>query len=128
MPDRNGEPTEDEMRESLLGAARLDGHWLHLHIRDSRIQDGEGWPDDTFVSRPPRRPCILFWELKRTGQKPTPKQVEWLNSLVHISRLAPFCPYGEGRTFRLVEARIIYPADLQWACERLTVWPDRDCL
>lgn len=57
--------------------------WLHMHVRPAQTQHGwrtpisgqlgKGWPDLTLVN--PMRRRILFVEVKRELEEPTPDQV-----------------------------------------------------
>jgi hypothetical protein len=70
-----GKMTERELQDEVRGAvADLGG--LYYHTWNS-THSPSGFPDCVIIVRS----RILFRELKREGQDPTPKQREWLAAL-----------------------------------------------
>lgn len=67
--------SERSFQQQVYDAARMLG-WRAYHTRDSRGSTA-GFPDLVLV----RRPRLLFAELKREGEQPTPEQAEWLDEL-----------------------------------------------
>lgn len=81
----NARLTERELTQTVIELARLFG-WMVAHFRPGMNRRGEwstpmqgdpGFPDLVLV----RDKRLLFIELKRMGQKPTPTQREWLEEL-----------------------------------------------
>ena len=96
-----------QMREAALQAQIIDLaqglHWRCYHTHDSR-RSQPGWPDLVLASRQQGR--VLFRELKRQQEKPTPKQQTWLDDLTAAGLDA-----GVWRPLDLIEGRI--EADLR---------------
>lgn len=96
--------TERDFLSTVVEMAEAYG-WLVHHVLEQQHfakRIGPGYPDLTLVSQPPRKPRIIFAELKREGAKPTDAQKEWLDAV--------------GRcTFDLspVEVYLWYPHDLE---------------
>lgn len=81
--------TEEEFQTQVLQLAKLLG-WRTAHFRPARTVkgwrtavsgDGKGFPDTVLV----RGPRIVFMELKRSGGKLTPEQIDWLDRLNQTS-------------------------------------------
>jgi hypothetical protein len=67
--------SETELQTAIVQAAEMGG-WLVYHTHNSQ-HSAEGFPDLVLV-----REVVIFAELKREGQKPTPAQQQWLARLV----------------------------------------------
>lgn len=66
---------------ALLGTVRSQATrrgWAFFHCSDARGHT-PGWPDVCIVNARQRR--VLFLELKRDGEHPTPAQRDWLAAL-----------------------------------------------
>lgn len=83
---------EEDLMAAVKGIAQLKG-WKYYHTYDSRKSD-RGFPDVVLVHGKARK--VLWRELKRDDNKPTPGQQEWLDELTAA---------GE-------DARVWKPADL----------------
>src|SRR5688500_7334273 len=94
--------TEDELLQAITEVATLAGwRWHHVRRSDKALQMGHaGYPDLTMA----RGGELLFYELKRTGGKPTTEQWEWLDALAEAG----------------VTAEVVEPADLDAVIRRLT--------
>ena len=68
---------EDELQAQVIELATMLG-WLAYHTHDSR-RSAAGFPDLTLVH--PVSGALIFAELKRDGQHPTPDQRKWLDAL-----------------------------------------------
>lgn len=75
--------TEEQFQQQVFDLARLCG-WKVAHFRVARTQygwrtpvsaDGKGFPDTVLAKA--GRP-VIFAELKRKGNKPSPEQEAWL--------------------------------------------------
>lgn len=78
-PDATGRQAMSEA--ALLAAVRSQATrrgWMYFHCIDARLHT-PGWPDVTLAHTRQRR--ILFLELKRDGEQPTPAQQGWLDAL-----------------------------------------------
>src|SRR5690348_3841760 len=102
--------TEENMRSHLVAAAGIGG-WEHGHVRDSRGQDVEDWPDDWFL----RGGEFLWWELKTVRGKPTAGQERLLAALNAFAEAHGLAGY--------FEARVVRPCDLPACIERLLSRP-----
>lgn len=80
--------TEREFQSQVLGLAKIF-HWRRAHFRAARTAkgwrtpveaDGKGWPDLTLV----KGQRLVFAELKRDGEKPSPEQEAWLEALRRV--------------------------------------------
>lgn len=71
-------PAERHLQEQIRQACALQG-WLYYHTTDSR-KSPAGFPDVCAV----RGERLLFAELKRAGQHPTPAQQAWLDALAQV--------------------------------------------
>lgn len=65
---------EKQIQSAIVDIARLLG-WRVYHTFDSRKSEA-GFPDLVLV-----RDRVIYAEVKRSGQKPRPSQVDWLNAL-----------------------------------------------
>ena len=65
---------EKDVQAAIVDIARLL-HWRSYHTFDSRKSEA-GFPDLVLV-----RERVIYVEVKRSGQRPRPEQVEWLNAL-----------------------------------------------
>lgn len=74
--------SEAEFQAKVRKFAKEAG-WLIYHTRDSRGSD-KGFPDLVLV----RPPYVVFAELKREGEKPTPEQQRWLDDLDNCGQAA----------------------------------------
>jgi hypothetical protein len=83
-----GELLESQFQAQVVDLAAICGfYWLH--VRPGRTMHGwsvpisgplgAGWPDLVLVR--PRDRRLLFVELKRNGEQPSPEQVEVLDAL-----------------------------------------------
>lgn len=68
---------EAELQAQVVEVATMLDY-LSYHTYDSR-RSGEGFPDLVLVQL--RTGALLFVELKRDGENPTPKQRRWLAAL-----------------------------------------------
>lgn len=70
---------EDDLLTGVMELLRR-GRWLAVHIRrsDRAITQGDRGAPDVWACRPPR---MLYAELKRELDQPTPDQDKWLNAL-----------------------------------------------
>jgi hypothetical protein len=88
--------TEAEFQRQVLALARLRG-WRSAHFRPGMTRggrwvtavqgDGQGWPDLVLA----RRGRLVIAELKRQGQRCTPEQTEWLETLGTVPGVEVFC-------------------------------------
>lgn len=86
---------ETEYEDGIIAAARAAGWFAHAE-RPGRTKDGHrtaikgkaGWPDLVLLSR--RHRILVFAELKRPGNSPTPDQNEWLFALSLLDHIAEF--------------------------------------
>lgn len=69
------EPSEKEYQDAVVEYARLRG-WLVFHPFDSRHSEA-GYPDLTLA----KGERLIFAEMKRDGENPTPAQRKWLAAL-----------------------------------------------
>lgn len=72
MPD----VLEKQIQSVIIDIARLL-HWRVYHTFDSRKSEA-GFPDLVLVRDGDR---VIYVEVKRSGQRPRPAQVEWLTAL-----------------------------------------------
>lgn len=89
---------EKEFQSEVLKLARMAGWTLRYHTHDSR-RSQKGFPDLVLI----RIPEILYLELKRVGEKPTPEQEEWVHALHACGQ----------------EVRVVTPEDWPWLAQRL---------
>jgi VRR-NUC domain len=68
---------EAELQAQVIELATMLG-WLHYHPYDSR-RSVAGFPDLVLVHE--QTGALIFAELKRDGQRPTPDQARWLAAL-----------------------------------------------
>lgn len=78
------EAPEDALRSRIQALCQVTGH-LYYHAKKSQGST-PGWPDLTLVH--PAGGPVLFWELKRADQEPTPAQRQWLEALRNATGLA----------------------------------------
>jgi hypothetical protein len=72
-------PLEREFQSQVLRLAVLCG-WRFYHTHDAR-RSPPGFPDLVLKRRRGDRVRVVFAELKREGERPTPVQAEWLADL-----------------------------------------------
>lgn len=94
--------TEAQLQQTIIEACDVLGLPV-FHIRDSRRNMGEGFPDLCIADW--RAGVVRFWELKTERGRTRPRQQEWLSLLTAC---------------RDVDVQIIRPVHLDWALERLT--------
>lgn len=70
--------TEAQFQAQIVNLAKLKG-WRYYHPWLS-VRSIKGFPDLTLV----RGSRLIFAELKREGERPTPAQSEWLIALVAV--------------------------------------------
>lgn len=68
---------EADLQARIIRLAKITG-WRYYHTHNSR-RSVSGFPDLVLVHATQRR--ILYRELKRQKEKPTPAQLEWLDDL-----------------------------------------------
>lgn len=129
-PRQPGRLTEEERRframtgmdlqRLLVGANGLAPKlgWDHLHIRPLRTAGGiwktptsgtlARWPDLTLVRVRDRR--LIFAELKRELEDPTPEQIAVLDALAALEQ--PLAALASGYLVTRVEVHVWRPSDL----------------
>ena len=100
--------TEDALLATVKAMAKQLG-WLVYHTHDSRRSDA-GLPDIIAV----RKGVLIFAELKREGQKPTPAQNEWIGALATVQAEAEHWVSDVPKPFvdRPVRVYVWRPSDL----------------
>jgi hypothetical protein len=93
--------SEAALQDTLIDACGALGLPV-FHIRDSRRNMGEGFPD--LVIADWRSGIARFWELKTERGSVRPKQQEWLAMLARC---------------HAVDVQLIRPDRLDWALEEL---------